>query len=97
MYGTVARMQAQAGKREQLLAYGQSWTQERGHAVPGFVKSYLLVPDANAAEVLLCAIFTDKAAYEANANDPAQDRWYQGLRALLVADPTWEDGEIHEG
>jgi len=97
MYGTMARMQPQAGKREQLLAYGQSWTQERGHKVAGFVKSYLLVPDGNPSEVVLVAVFADKASYVANANDPEQDRWYQGLRALLAADPTWEDGEISEG
>ena len=47
--------------------------------------------------MLLLAVFTDKASYVANANDPEQDRWYRGLRELLAADPTWEDGEISEG
>ena len=97
MYGTMARMQPREGKREELLAYGRSWTKERGHKVKGFVKSYLLEPEGNPGEVLLLAVFADKASYVANANDPEQDRWYQKLRELLTADPTWQDGEISEG
>ncbi len=38
-------------------------------------------------------MFQDKESYMANANNPAQDAWYKELRELLVADPTWDDGE----
>ena len=31
---------------------------------------------------------------ERNGRDPEEDRWYRQLRALLEADPEWEDGEI---
>ncbi len=37
--------------------------------------------------------FESKAAYVANADDPAQDAWYRQLRTLLRADPQWEDAE----
>jgi hypothetical protein len=66
----------------------------RERTVPGAIASYLLVPDDHAAAVLLVAVFSDKDAYVANAQDPEQDRWYRRLRDLLVADPTWEDGEM---
>jgi hypothetical protein len=42
-------------------------------------------------------VFKDKATYDANADDPAQDRWFQSLRALLEADLEWEDGEYVAG
>ena len=43
----------------------------------------------------MIAMFEDKEAYFANANDPEQDRWYQRFRERLEVDPVWEDGEFH--
>ena len=43
---------------------------------------------------MMVAVFESKETYEANANDPAQDAWYRKFRALLTADPEWNDGEV---
>jgi hypothetical protein len=62
-------------------------------SVPGFVESYTLQEnDSDACWVL--AIFTDRAAYDRNADDPAQNDRFVAYRALLEADPEWHDGEI---
>jgi hypothetical protein len=39
-------------------------------------------------------MFTDREAYERNADDPAQNARYEAYRALLEADPQWHDGEV---
>jgi len=54
----------------------------------------MLRPDRDPREVVLMAVFDTRETYRANADDPAQDRWYRGLREDLEAGPTWEDGEI---
>ena len=95
MYGTLARLRPKANKVGELIEFGEAWARERKPAVKGALASYLLVPERGSDEVLLFAVFADKQSYEANARDPEQDRWYQRMRDLLEADPTWEDGEIH--
>jgi hypothetical protein len=42
----------------------------------------------------LFAIFDDRATYDANAADPAQDAQYREYRALMETDPEWHDGVI---
>ena len=54
-------------------------------------------PDAKSGELIGVAVFEDKASYEANADDPEQDKWFGSLRALLTEDPEWEDGEYVAG
>ena len=39
------------------------------------------------------AIFEDKAAYIANANDSVQHEIFTKLRSCLSEDPEWTDGE----
>jgi len=43
------------------------------------------------------AVFDSKESYRANAEDPEQDAFYQRWRALMDADPEWNDGEIIGG
>jgi quinol monooxygenase YgiN len=92
MYGTCARTRVKPENRQQLrdLISGQDYT-----GVPGYVRSYVL--HENDSDVSwLFAIFSDRATYEANADDPAQDARYQDYRALLEEDPEWHDGEVEE-
>ncbi len=49
-------------------------------------------PDREAGTAYLVAMFHDEASYRKNADDPEQDAWYQRFRALLEADPEWNDG-----
>ena len=54
-------------------------------------------PDGRPGELIGVAVFEDKASYQANADDPEQERWYFRLRELLEDDPEWEDGEYVAG
>src|SRR5689334_17930820 len=91
MYGTVARLQARPGARAEIEAFIE---EARTRTVPGLVADYIYRLDAAPDEYYLVAVFSDKAAYVANANSPEQDAQYQRLRALLVVDPEWRDGEV---
>jgi quinol monooxygenase YgiN len=94
MYGTVARMQVRSGHAAELQKLTTEWEQGRGREVAGFVASYVFQPDNQPDSAILVAIFQDRNAYRANANNPDQDRWFQQLRQHLVADPEWTDGEV---
>ena len=62
--------------------------------IPGMVADYVYRRDAASDEYYLAVVFESKAAYVANANSPEQDVRYRRLRALLIADPEWHDGEV---
>jgi quinol monooxygenase YgiN len=91
MYGTVARLQAKPGTRAEIEA---TIEEAKARTVPGLVADYIYHLDVAPDEYYLVAVFTDKAAYIANANSPEQDAQYRRLRALLIADPEWHDGEV---
>jgi quinol monooxygenase YgiN len=91
MYGTVARLRAKPGAQAEVAALAREL---QGVKIPGMVADYLYHLDNAADEYYLVAVFESKAAYVANANSPEQDAQYRRLRALLVADPEWHDGEI---
>ena len=71
-----------------------TWDKTRRPNVKGAEGGLLLKPDKGSGELVAVAIFSDKDSYHANAGDPGQHEWYLKLRALLEADPEWEDGEI---
>jgi quinol monooxygenase YgiN len=90
MYGTVARMRVKPENREPLRKVSQA--QDYDH-VEGYVTSYVLFENDTDVAWLM-AVFSDRASYDANANDPAQHERYTEMRALMDADPEWHDGEI---
>jgi quinol monooxygenase YgiN len=91
MYGTVARMKVKAGKMDELV---------KTMAVPGerqpkgYLGQVVYQMDSNPNEVMLAVFFQDKESYHANANDPEMHKEYEQYRALLDADPEWNDGEV---
>jgi quinol monooxygenase YgiN len=92
MYGTVARTRVKPENREPL----RKVMERQGYdEVPGFVTSYMLYED-DSDVVWMLAAFTDRAAYERNADDPAQHERYLEYRALLEDEPEWHDGEIEQ-
>jgi quinol monooxygenase YgiN len=91
MYGTVARLRAKPGAQAEIAALAREM---RGVTIPGMVADYVYQLDNAADEYYMAVVFETKAAYVANANNPEQDTRYRRLRALLVADPEWHDGEI---
>lgn len=94
MYGTIFRMKVKTGKDQELRDVFNEWERERRPRIQGNVHSLLLKPDNKPGEVIGIAIFSDKPSYEANAEDPEQDKWYRKMRALLEDEPEWEDGEF---
>lgn len=92
MYGTVFRIQPKLGTEEEIIRLMEQWDRERRPKVKGVVATYLYRLDQGG--MMGAVVFQDKETYEANANDPEQDRWYRRLRELLEADPEWNDGEI---
>src|SRR5947209_10278885 len=94
MYGTVADLKVKPGKTNDLIAWADRWEAERGSKLAGYVNTYTLVTDGDSGHVLVMAVFDSKASYQANAADPAMNDWYEQMRAMLTADPIWNDGEI---
>jgi len=94
VYGTVARMRIKPGHEQALMNMQNEWNETRGPAAKGAVAAYVFKSDRDAEEGTLVAIFRDRESYFANAQDPAQDAWYQEMRSHLQADPEWVDGEV---
>lgn len=93
MYGTIFRLKVKSGQEDNVAEVFREWDSERKPKIEGALGGLLLKPDNGSKELIGVAVFKDKAAYAANAGDPAQDKWYTKLRELLEADPVWEDGE----
>jgi quinol monooxygenase YgiN len=91
MYGTVARMKAKPGTGELLTELGRQFHEDRP---AGMVGTWVYQMDADPDEYILAVAFESREAYTANAASPGQDARYRELRALLEADPEWNDGEI---
>jgi hypothetical protein len=91
MYGTVAHLRTKSDAQAEIAALAREM---RGVEIPGLVADYLYQLDNAEDEYYMAVVFETKAAYMANASSPEQDVRYQRLRALLVADPEWHDGEI---
>ena len=97
MFGTIFRMRPKQGQQQAVINLFEEFQRERGPKVPGALAGYVLRP-VNAPDQLIgIAVFQDEKTYDANADDPAQAQWYERLKALLEADPEWEDGEIPGG
>jgi len=94
MYGTIARMRPKPGQTKAIVAMMEEWERTRRSKIKGAVATYVYKPDRKPDELVMAVVFQDKKTYRANADDPEQDKWYQRFRALLQADPEWEDGEI---
>jgi len=92
MYGTAARIRVKAENRARLR---EVLERQSYQTVPGFQTSYILWQD-DAETAWLFAIFEDRAAYEKNADDPAQHQRYLEYRALLEDEPEWHDGEVEQ-
>jgi len=89
MYGTIARIKIDPAKLDELKDLGR-----RMGKAPGQITRYMYQMDADPGVFFLVAVFESKEAYWANANSPEQHQRFTDLRALLLEDPQWHDGEI---
>ncbi len=94
MYGTVAKIKVKPGNEAKLNELAERWWNERRNKVKGAVSNSVFRTDKNANEYILVAIFDSKENYDANANDPEQDKWFQEMVALFEGEPEWTDGEL---
>lgn len=94
MYGTVAKMRVKPDNVDTLRKVTSA--QMEGSTIPGYVRSFVLSENDSDAQWLF-VMFKDRASYDANADDPAQNERYMEIRALLEEDPEWHDGVIEEG
>ena len=92
MYGTVARMKVKSGKLDEFIKTMSAGSDER--ATKGYMGEIVYKMDNNPNEVIMAVFFADKESYHANANDPEMNKEYEQYRALLDADPEWNDGEV---
>lgn len=94
MFGTIYRMRPKSGQEQAIAEHFRRWDRERRPAVVGALAGYLLKSKTRPSELLGVAVFDSEAHYRKNADDPAQDRWYQQLREMLETDPDWNDGDV---
>lgn len=91
MYGTIARMQAKPGMKDEFL---RVIAEIEGVAVPGMVAVYVYQMDADSREYYMVATFDSKESYFANANSPQQHARYMLLLTVLDGEPEWHDGTV---
>ena len=94
MYGSIFKMTALPGKRDEVVETFLAWERDVAPRSASEITGYLLKSDANSDELIAVAIAPDEASYRANNDTPGQAEWYEKIRALLAADPEWNDGEI---
>ena len=93
MYGTVAKTRVKAENRDKLRTVME---RQDLTGVPGFVAGYMLWEN-DSETAWLFAIFEDRASYDRNADDPAQNDRYVEYRALMEDEPEWHDGVVESG
>ena len=97
MYGSIFRMKPRPGQEASVVEEFERWERDRKPKAKGAIAGLVMRPDRRPGELIGVAVFEDKASYQANADDPEQERWYFKLRELLEDDPEWEDGEYVAG
>ena len=91
MYGTVARFRVLPGKEQEIMKFSEEIAR---HPAEGQIADYVFKLDKGNDEYIIVALFSDRESYHRNAQNPDTDRQYQQLRALLAADPEWNDGDV---
>src|SRR5689334_18531712 len=94
MYGTVARLSLRPGQEAALLAAIEQSRREGKPKGEGLLGDYVLKSERIPGDWMVMALFDNEENYRKNAADPDQHRQYEEIRALLTADPEWNDGEI---
>ena len=94
MYGTVYRIRVRPGQEQALLELNRRWARDHSPRTAGYLGEYIYKLDRHPGEYVGVALFESREAYQQNADDPEQDRWYREFRDLLESDPEWNDGEI---
>src|SRR4029077_17045772 len=94
-YGTIFRVRLRDGVGEDALReHLEHWQRELGPRFRGSAHDMLLKVDGAEREYVVLHLFASREAYGAMAGDAEQDRWYQGLLALIDTPPPFIDLEL---
>jgi quinol monooxygenase YgiN len=94
MYGTMARFTLEPGQKETMRALHEKWQRERKPEAKGLIADYVLESERVPGEWFVMVLFDSEENYRKNAADPEQHRQYEEMRALMTADPEWNDGQV---
>ena len=94
MYGTIATLKIDPANTNDLAKMLEEWSENEPLGEIGYVAGYLLQLDSDPSTLKMVAVFKDEGSFRANAARPEQDAWYQAMRAHLLDDPTWDDGNV---
>jgi hypothetical protein len=94
MYGSVAHVKIKAGQWTDVIPLLEEWGRERKPHLPGAVVAHCYRLDADPDELIIVAVFADKASYFAQGDDPAQGEWFGRLSQHFATEVQWNDGEI---
>ena len=93
-HATTFRFTAKPGERENVLALFKQWEAERAPVVTGFLRGTVSTSIDNPDEFQAGIMFDTTENYNANSDAPEMGEWFQELRALLVGDPEWFNGNV---
>jgi quinol monooxygenase YgiN len=94
MFGTIAIATPKPGQEAAVVEHFNQWWKNRAPSVPGPLLGTVYRKSDNASELMVTVVFSSRAAYDANAADPAQDAWYRKLVEMLEGEPEWIDGDV---
>ncbi len=94
MYGSVAHITIKPGHWGAVIPLLQEWGSDRKPKLAGAVGAYCYRLDAEPDELIIVAVFADKASYFGQGDDPAQGEWFGRLSEHFAGEARWHDGEI---
>ena len=88
MYGTIFNLNVKKGHKDELI----KMMKENDRKPDGMVAWFLMNPDDDGKDMVGVAIFKNKEAHLANANNPDQHDYFVEMMSHLNSEPTWTDG-----
>lgn len=92
MYGTIFNLNVKSGHKEKLIELMKN----QARNPEGMLAWFLMHPDDD-EDLIGVAVFENKDAHLANANNPDQHEYFMAIMEHLNSEPTWTDGEYVAG
>ena len=93
MYGTIFNLKVKSGHKEKLIEVMKN----QARNPEGMLAWFLMHPDDDDEDLIGVAVFENKDAHLANANNPDQHEYFMAIMEHLNSEPTWTDGEYVAG
>ena len=92
MYGTIFNLNVKTDHKEKLIEVMKN----QARNPEGLLAWFLMNPDDD-EDLIGVAVFENKDAHLANANNPDQHEYFMAIMEHLNSEPTWTDGEYVAG